>query len=231
MRLRIASYNIHKAVGTDRVRDPERILTVLGELDADIIALQEVDRRFGRRISVLPRQAVEEHGWHVARLRTRPASMGWHGNAVLVRRHIAIDRTEAIALPRLEPRGAVCAHLSVGGSALRVVATHLDLSGIRRRHQVASIADHILGEGGPAVVLGDCNEWTPGSQMLRPFPEGWQLADPGRSFPSRRPVAKLDRILVSPEMRLLDSGVHHSPLSARASDHLPVWADLDLPEI
>ena len=49
MTLRFASYNIHKAVGLDGRRDPERILTVLKEVDADVIALQEADRRFGRR--------------------------------------------------------------------------------------------------------------------------------------------------------------------------------------
>ncbi|MFN5901707.1 MAG: endonuclease/exonuclease/phosphatase family protein, partial [Novosphingobium sp.] len=60
MELTFASYNIHKAVGTDRRRDPDRILAVLREIDADVIALQEADRRIGRRESVLPRETIED---------------------------------------------------------------------------------------------------------------------------------------------------------------------------
>jgi endonuclease/exonuclease/phosphatase family metal-dependent hydrolase len=42
MRFRAATYNIHKCRGMDwRVR-PDRIAAVLEEMDADIIALQEV---------------------------------------------------------------------------------------------------------------------------------------------------------------------------------------------
>ena len=51
MRLTFVSYNIHKGVGLDRRRDPERIVAVLREIDADVIALQEVDRRLGDRAS------------------------------------------------------------------------------------------------------------------------------------------------------------------------------------
>ena len=69
MQLTFASYNIHKAVGLDGRRDPERILAVLREIGADVVAVQEVDRRFGLRESVLPRQALEEHGWCPAPLK------------------------------------------------------------------------------------------------------------------------------------------------------------------
>jgi len=113
MRLTFASYNIHKGVGLDRRRDPERILNVLNELDADVVALQEADLRFGSRAAVLPRRLLEEHRWHFAALSMKPAGMAWHGNAILVRRGIEIVGAEPIALPVLEPRGAVCAHLRV----------------------------------------------------------------------------------------------------------------------
>ena len=61
MRLTFASYNIRKAIGLDRRRNPERILAVLREIDADVVALQEADRRLGRRASALPREMIEEH--------------------------------------------------------------------------------------------------------------------------------------------------------------------------
>ena len=75
MNLTFASYNIHKAVGLDRRRDPERILAVLREIDADVIALQEADRRFGDRASVLPRQMIDDHTpWRAVPLQSRPDS-------------------------------------------------------------------------------------------------------------------------------------------------------------
>src|SRR5690606_31820529 len=120
LRLKLASYNIHKAVGTDGRRDPDRMLRVIHELGADGIALQEVDLRFGARASVLPRVLIEEQGYAIDPLFMRPASMGWHGNAVLVRRHIEILDAAPIALPALEPRGAVRVELSCEGRRFRV---------------------------------------------------------------------------------------------------------------
>lgn len=228
MQLTFASYNIHKAVGLDRKRDPDRIISVLHELDADVVALQEVDRRFGVRESVLPRQALEEQGWQIAPLRTGPASMGWHGNAILVRRGIAIAHAEPIHLPRLEPRGAVCAHLMVEDRPVHVVGMHLDLSGIRRLHQIEAVCAHLRETPVPAVLLGDFNDWSARSRSLDAFGKGWTVLAPGRSFPSRRPLAQLDRIVHSREWRCEDTKVHHSALAAKASDHLPVTARLVL---
>jgi endonuclease/exonuclease/phosphatase family metal-dependent hydrolase len=228
VQLTFASYNIHKAVGIDGRRDPDRILTVLHEISADIVALQEVDRRFGERESVLPRSALEDHGWCPAPLKMRPASIGWHGNAVLVRRGIEIEAAEPIPLPRLEPRGAVCAHLTVEGRRLHVVGMHLDLSGIRRMHQIAAVTNHLRERRGPAVLLGDFNEWSPRGRAFDAFGEDWTVLTPGRSFPSRRPLAQLDRIVHSHGWRCEDAGVHRSALAAVASDHLPVIARLVL---
>lgn len=226
MQLTFASYNIHKAVGLDGRRDPERILAVLREIGADIVALQEVDRRFGLRASVLPRQALEEHGWCPAPLRMKAASIGWHGNAILVRRGIEIAGAEPIDLPRLEPRGAVCAHLVVDGKPLHVVGMHLDLSGIRRMHQIQAVQLHMNRRKGPAVLMGDFNEWSQRPRCFTAFGEGWTVLAPGRSYPSRRPLAQLDRIVHSQGWSCENVRVHHSALAAVASDHLPVMARL-----
>lgn len=235
MHLTFASYNIHKAVGLDRRRDPERILAVLREIDADVIALQEADRRFGERASVIPRQALADYTpWQAVPLQTRPDSIGWHGNALLVRRGIEVVDAAPVPLPTLEPRGAVRADLLVDGRPVRVVGMHLDLSGLRRRHQIAAVLAHVAACAAPcpAVLMGDLNEWARagGSLSVLP-PEAWQVLAPGRSFPSRRPVAMLDRIIASREWTCGGTGVHHSALAARASDHLPVFARLALPEI
>ncbi|MCK9541473.1 MAG: endonuclease/exonuclease/phosphatase family protein, partial [Novosphingobium sp.] len=115
MKLTFASYNIRKAVGLDRRRDPDRILSILREIDADVIALQEADRRFGRRESVLPRGALDDSPWKAVPLSTRPESLGWHGNALLVRRSLEIEDASVVPLPTLEPRGAIRADLTAEG--------------------------------------------------------------------------------------------------------------------
>jgi endonuclease/exonuclease/phosphatase family metal-dependent hydrolase len=227
--LTFASYNIHKAVGTDRLRNPDRILSVLREIDADVIALQEADQRFGERASVLPRQTIDDHTpWQAVPLAVRPESIGWHGNALLVRRGITIRDAGPVPLPTLEPRGAVFADLEVDGQPLTVVGMHLDLSGLRRRHQVRAVMDFIAKRGSrhPAVLMGDFNQWRQAHGAMREFDHQWTMLNPGRSFPSRQPLAPLDRIVISPEWHCLGTGVHHSLLASRASDHLPVFARL-----
>lgn len=228
-----ASYNIHKGVGLDRRRDPDRILAILREIDADVVALQEADRRFGARTSVLPLAAIREHtGYRPVPLSMKPDSLGWHGNALLVRRDIELLEARAVPLPVLEPRGAICADLRIGAHFVRVVGMHLDLSGLRRRHQVRSVLAHAAGckDAMPTVMMGDMNEWAPRGGCFREFGEGWQVLAPGRSFPSRHPVAALDRIIVSGECEVLETGVHRSALSAVGSDHLPIFATVNLPK-
>lgn len=229
MQLTFASYNIHKAVGLDGRRNPERIVAVLRELQADVIALQEVDRRFGERESVLPRALLEETHWRVVPVARRPRSIGWHGNALLVRNDIEIVTAGPIVLPTLEPRGAIRADLMADGQLLRVVGMHLDLSGLRRREQIrAVLRDCGLSDAAlPTVMMGDFNQWGRTNGALREFAGGWQTLATGNSFPSRRPLAPLDRIVHSPGWTCRSLGVHHSALAAVASDHLPILATLE----
>lgn len=233
MQLTFASYNIHKAVGLDRRRDPERILAILHEIDADVIALQEADRRFGRRESVLPLDRIDDLGhYKPVALNHRPHSIGWHGNALLVRREFAVVDAGIVPLPVLEPRGAIRADVVAHGRRIRVVGMHLDLSGLRRRQQLRTILAHLTRCDGPcpSVLMGDFNEWSLHAGSLREFHAPWRVLACGRSFPSRRPVAQLDRIVVSSEWQVEQAGVHHSALASRGSDHLPVFARLRLPK-
>ncbi len=169
----VASYNMRKAIGTDRRRNPGRVLQVLEEIGADVVALQEADKRVGTRGAAVPHAMIDDHGLYSAcnfnvthtdllarahgslmdRLPDHPLTaplrkldfrnLGWHGNAILVKNHVEVTDAEAIDLPTIEPRGAVMAELKVGDSELRVIGMHLDLSGIRRRQQVLKILDHI----------------------------------------------------------------------------------------
>jgi endonuclease/exonuclease/phosphatase family metal-dependent hydrolase len=227
--IRVASYNIRKAIGLDRRRRPERTIEVLRELDADVIALQEADRRFGARASALPLHLIEEHSdLKPVPFEARSGSLGWHGNALLVRRDVEVLGKELVHLPSLEPRGAVLADLRVCGIELRVVGMHLDLSGLWRRRQAHAILAHLNHRGGNplTVLMGDLNEWSANRGCIRDFAHNHQIAECGRSFHARRPIARLDRIMVSAGLEILDSGAHHSATARRASDHLPIWATL-----
>lgn len=229
--LKVASYNIRKALGTDRRRSPERVLQVLREVDADIIALQEADRRFGQRTAVLTPHLVEEHSdWQPVALGMRATSMGWHGNALLIRKSARIIDCEQLHLPALEPRGAVMADIQIKDMLVRVVGMHLDLSGLWRRRQAAAILAHVAASSRrcPTVMMGDLNEWTRAAGCLRDFGGAFRFAETGPSFHARRPIARLDRIMVSPDLRIAACGVHQSAASRVASDHLPIWADLTL---
>ena len=230
MELRFATYNIHKAIGLDRRRDPDRIISVLREIDADIIALQEVDRRLGQRVSALPRVLLDDTPWRVASVAVRPRSIGWHGNALLVRRGITINRANPVDLPTLEPRGAISADLHFEGCDFRVLGVHLDLSGMRRRAQVKAILADCAEQSRPmpTVVMGDFNQWSQQRGAMRSFGSAWRALSAGRSYPSRRPIAQLDRIVISDGWECSTSSVHHSALATRASDHLPLVAKLTL---
>ena len=228
--IKVASYNMRKGIGLDRRRDPGRVLSVLGELDADIVALQEADRRFGTRASAIPPHMFEDHSDYVPvdLLSGRPYAIGWHGNALLVRKGAEVEESHALHLPTLEPRGAVAATIRIGDTRLRVVGMHLDLSGLRRRDQIRAMLRHCAAcpTACPTVLMGDFNQW--GRGALREFVAPWEALTIGNSFPSRRPLAALDRIVHSGEWACGEVAVHHSALAAVASDHLPVRAVLAL---
>lgn len=229
--IRVASYNIRKCVGLDRRRDPDRILRVIGEIGADVIALQEADRRIGPRSATLaPDHILNRTGLRPLALPGREESMGWHGNAILVREGLEVRRTAAIALPSLEPRGAVLAEISHGGRDLRVLGVHLALIAGYRRRQIAAIRDWLDShEPLPTVILGDFNEWAPeGAIRGLSHDGGFHVFSPGRSYHSAYPLGPLDRIALGPGVQLDAAGVHAEGAARRASDHLPIWADLRL---
>ena len=227
--LKVASYNIHKCVGLDRLRRPDRIVDVLCELDADIIALQEADRRFGVRASALPPELIlSASPYRPVELNKRDHSIGWHGNAILIRKDAEILTHAHIELPTLEPRGAVIAEVRVNGIRVRVVAMHLDLSGLWRRRQARAIIAALEARRPlPTILMGDLNEWSLHGGCLREFAHHFRIAPTPPSFHTRQPVVRLDRIMVDHSLRIEACGVHHSPKARRASDHLPIWARLD----
>lgn len=225
--LRIASYNIRKARGLDNKRLPARTLEVINALGADIVVLQEADKRLGGRLPAIPREMITgETDFDLLEVSENGISLGWHGNAVLLRRGLGVRSFTRLDLPGLEPRGAVALDLDVGGGFC-LVATHLGLMRRHRREQVQMLA-RATQHHAHVVMAGDFNEWSP-DKGLEPLAEAFEIHAPGRSFHARRPIAALDRFALSRKLRFDGGGVEEGALARRASDHLPVWADVGIP--
>ncbi|WP_166416438.1 endonuclease/exonuclease/phosphatase family protein [Cochlodiniinecator piscidefendens] len=227
MPLRIASYNIRKCIGTDRKRDPHRVLSVINEINADVIALQEADRRLGARPSALPQSLIESQSrYQVAPFALNEVSLGWHGNAVLLGPQTTLLDVDHITLPGLEPRGAVLADIQTPRGALRLIGVHLGLLRSSRKLQLDTITKTIGKRRPlPTVMIGDFNEWSK-TKGLCGLPDQYQVFSPGQSFHARRPIAPLDRVAHGPEVSVQNAGVIETPLARRASDHLPIWVDV-----
>ncbi len=225
--IRIASYNMRKARGLDQQRKPERILQVINGLEADIIVLQEADRRLGSRRPALPRAMIaEQSDFELLELSENKLSLGWHGNAVLLRRGIAVDDIQRLDLPGLEPRGAVRVKLNIG-AGLTVVGAHLGLMRRDRRAQF-DVLNAATAKDAHCVIAGDFNEWSH-RKGTEPLQERFDIHSPGQSFHARRPVAALDRFALSFGLDLRDAGVEQGAVARVASDHLPIWSDIAVP--
>lgn len=231
----VGSYNVHKAVGTDGRLDPHRIIAVIRELGADLVALQEVDRRFGDRRGILDLRELEaQTGLRPVPLSARKSEWahGWHGNLILARDAV-FEGARTIDLPGLEPRGAIVADLRFGALPIRVIAAHLGLLKASRLQQSQRLASEILDDR-PTLMMGDLNEWRrgPGCSLM-PLKTGLNAVERALmvpSFPSRRPLLALDRIIGCTRAEVLELAPHVSALARLASDHLPIRARLRLAE-
>jgi endonuclease/exonuclease/phosphatase family metal-dependent hydrolase len=226
--LSVASYNVHKCVGTDGVFDPDRVVQVVLELDADIIALQEADQRFGSRRGLLDLRALLERGGYRSVLDegSRKLSHGWHGNVVLFRTGTVTAVTK-MKLPGFEPRGAVLVDFDVQTMPIRIIGAHLGLLASSRARQAEAIlnAAHPVDDRA-VILLGDTNEWRVGdSSALRPFDPHLSDVDMAiASFPARFPLWPLDRVLTNRHVTVYEMTAVETALARVASDHLPVKA-------
>lgn len=219
----VATYNVHRCVGTDGRCEPERIGAVIAELDADIVGLQEIASGAGGQLETIARLT----GMTAVAGPLLPFGDHHLGNALLTRYVPGEVRVVTLAVAGREPRAALDVDLLIEDDAWRVIVTHLGLRGHERRQQVARLLAAV--EMRPAarrtVVLGDVNEWLRGARSLRRL----RAAFGGRpvvSFPSAWPLLSLDRVLVQPAGALGRVWAHRSPLSRVASDHLPVVAKI-----
>ncbi|EJF91191.1 endonuclease/exonuclease/phosphatase family protein [Bartonella tamiae] len=228
----IASYNVHKCVGVDKIFDPKRIVRVIAEINADIIAVQETDKRFGERVGLLDLDYLhEETGlMPVPIITMSPNGHGWHGNALFYRNG-HVHEVLQVKLPGMEPRGALIAELIMDAGPIRIIAAHFGLLRHSRNRQAKFILSLIeKREIMPTLMIGDLNEWRvgKGSSLTNLAPYFDVTLGTVPSFPSRFPFLALDRVFAFPHQLVSNIKSHYTPLSRVASDHLPIKAQVDL---
>ena len=226
----IATWNVHRCVGTDGRRDVGRVADVLAEIGPHVVALQEIDSET-KHPEVLDQilHLAERTAFHPVTGPTMRRRDATYGNLLLTSGTVMATRLLDISEPGFEPRGVIDTAIALHGRPLRVITTHLGLRRRERRAQVPRIASLLTdGEEGPLVLAGDFNEWVPFSRTLQPIRDRLGPGPVVRTFPSRWPVLALDKIWVRPAPCLLGVRVHRSRLARLASDHLPVVATVRL---
>lgn len=250
-RIRVVSYNVHYCRGLDGRFAPERIARVLQDLNPDIVAVQELDsgRSRSRREDQLGYLA-EKLGMHACFCPSIEVDHERYGHGFLSRHPLEVRRRARLpdgGRIRIEPRDALAAVTQFFGQEILLFGTHLGLAPAERAAQI----DFLLGTewlGGvahhqPAMFLGDLN-LTPGGGLYRRLAANWHGRDGRvlfhdvqahafahvacRTFPSFLPVRRLDHIFVTPHFEVLHVEAPANQLTRRASDHLPLVADLML---
>lgn len=225
-RMIVATYNIHRCIGTDGRHAPSRIAEVLAELEVDVVALQEVDVHLESGVDQFEFLA-RTTGMTAIAGPTLESGSRRYGNALLTRAAVSDVTRIELSAPGREPRGALEAVVASDSGPLRILATHLGLDRRERRAQARQLARRLAehDDGTPVVVLGDLNSVS--GLSLAPL-RAWMAGRPPslRTFPARRALLPLDRIWVKPRALLDDVRVHRSRLARVASDHLPLRARL-----
>ena len=224
--MRIATYNIHRAIGSDGNENPKRIASVLHELDADIVALQEVGYASGEPGNLLEYLGESMQARVIEGVTFRD-ERGHYGNVVLSRLAASAIMLHDISIAGREPRGAIELSLQVKGKAVQVIATHLGLRPGERREQVEKLVPLLAASSADIkILLGDLNEWFLWGRPLRRLHRVFGNTPAPATFPAHRPWLALDRLWVQP-LSVIDSLQAHRSTSAKtASDHLPLVAEL-----
>ena len=234
--VRVLTYNIHHGEGLDGRIDLKRIARIIRQTEADLVALQEVDRGVTRSDRVdQPARLAELTGLQAVFEKNIDCQGGEYGNAVLSR--LPIESHENHALPRVganEQRGLLEVQVRTGGQRLVFFATHLDhqRDDAERMASVAALHE-LLGACAdrPVIVAGDFNA-TPDSRVLSAAAEfltstieGETAA--GGTYPADQPERRIDHILSDGRsgLRLTECRVLLEPV---ASDHRPVLAVFEL---
>lgn len=242
LQIRIATYNVHKCKGLDRRTKVERIVGVIRELDADVLAIQEVlDVTTGEPgFNQVRRMAEEFEEYRGCFGENRQLHGGGYGNLTLSRLPVKHCENYDVTWRRRERRGCLRADVALSGSlVLHVFNVHLGTGFIERRHQGRRLmSDKVLRHAdlvGPKIVVGDFNEWTRGL-ATRLMGDAFETVEPraflryGRTYPGVLPLLHLDHFYYSKQLALRSFRIHRSRRALIASDHLPLVAEFELVE-
>jgi endonuclease/exonuclease/phosphatase family metal-dependent hydrolase len=240
-RIRIATYNVHKCCGLDRRTQPSRIAEVIQEIDADVIAIQEVLNVQGGKPEFDQARCIVakgEYSWRFGE--TRLLHGGPYGNMTLSRFPVQMSRSYDLTRQGRERRGCLRTDIRVSENILlHVFNVHLGTGFMERRHQAQKlVSPHVLLTNeltGARVVLGDFNEWTRGlvTRLMATNFESVDLRILGRyrrTYPGLLPFLHLDHFYFDKMLRLESCRLHRSRQALVASDHLPLVADFSLDE-
>lgn len=232
MKLRIATYNVHRCRGLDGRTNPARIAEVIRAIDADVVALQEV-------VGAGPASAGHAEqlgallgmGWVMAPTRHLRGSL--YGNVVLSRLPIRHHSQYDLSWKTCEPRGCQRVDLAIGDETLHLYNVHLGTAVFERRYQASRLIAmlHDKRVGTPKIVLGDFNEWMRGratamlSERLRSVDLRAHLKR-RRTYPGVFPVLHLDHIYYDGEVDVTHVELPRTRMALIASDHLPLVADV-----
>jgi len=230
-RLVLSSYNIHRCYGSDGAHRPDRIRDVLRQIDADVVALQEVETL--RDQPGLLDYLCENRSWTHIHGPTMAHAEGDYGNAILTSLPIRSVRRIDLSQDRREPRGAFLVTLGERSRTFDLLATHLGLRPAERRAQIRILLTELQKTAGSTndkaftVLMGDLNEWFLWGRPVRFLRRHFGPAPAPATWPARFPLFALDRVWVEPRRNLLGVQAVNTPLTRIASDHLPLVAELD----
>jgi endonuclease/exonuclease/phosphatase family metal-dependent hydrolase len=232
--VRILSYNIRHGQGLDGRVDLARIATVVRRLNADIVALQEVDQGCSRSGEV---HQADELGRMLSMAhvfgKTLDLSGGEYGLAVLSRLPILGDHCHPLPCDH-EPRCALETVVQVGdgGGRFRLVSLHAAYAaGEDRLAQMRSLHGLFGGTTEATVITGDFNATRDEPPLLYVQEQGWCISPKQgapETFPADVPTREIDFAVTPPLSpgRITSCRVADEML---ASDHRPVVSEVVIP--
>ncbi|CAN5668697.1 hypothetical protein BH24ACT26_BH24ACT26_04150 [soil metagenome] len=217
--LRIATFNIRHGLGGAKRVDLPATAATMAACEADLIALQEVDRNLARSERVDQPRALEEMTGMVVSFFPTIARRGGHYGIALAARDLEGARFEELPQldPEEEPRGAIVARWR----GLSVIATHLSFKRPTTAHQTEALAAVAESLEPPVVILGDLNQDRHGLEPLvaagySPDAERHETFKPGLRG------RQLDYVLAGRGATVARAWT----VASDASDHVPLVAEV-----